>query len=289
MYQTLNTTRIAKFGSGGAILRAKHEPLTDDAIMAAVPSIYAQEAHSSRSAKFQYIPTIDVLNGLRAEGFMPFEVRQGGSRDMEKRGFTKHMIRLRHIGVGAVGDSQRELILVNAHDGTSSYRLMSGVFRMVCSNGLVAAIGDMQELRVPHKGNIIGEVIEGAYRVIADGARVDANIASMRALELTQDEQRAFAAAALEFRFGEDKESPISADTALKARREADVGADLWRTFNRVQENLVQGGQRYVQRDAQGYVVANRRTQPVNSIDGNVKLNRALWTLANKMQELKAA
>ena len=51
-----------------------HTPLSDDQIARIAPSIFAQEAHESRSERYVYIPTIDVLNGLRHEGFEPFMV-----------------------------------------------------------------------------------------------------------------------------------------------------------------------------------------------------------------------
>jgi hypothetical protein len=284
---TINSARVARFGSGGAILRSKNGPLTDDQIIAAAPSVFAEDKHSSRSEKYTYIPTSEVLKGLRNEGFMPYEVRQGGSRDEEKRGFTKHMLRLRREGQVQVGDSLREIILLNAHDGTSSYRLMSGLFRLVCSNGLVIADGQAQELRIPHKGDIVSQVIEGAYRVIDEGQAIDAAVDGMRLLSLSREEQVAFAEAASELRFEEGK-APVDGAQLNGARREADRGNDLWRTFNRVQENLTRGGIAYTATNAQGQR-SHRHTRPVNSIDGNVNLNRALWALTAKMQELKAA
>src|SRR3712207_1922383 len=96
-FSSFTSGRITRFGSGGAILRAQ-SPLSDEAIMSAAPSVFALEKHSSRSERYTYIPTIEVLNGLRNEGFFPYEVRQGGSRDDEKRGFTKHLLRFRKEG-----------------------------------------------------------------------------------------------------------------------------------------------------------------------------------------------
>lgn len=287
-YPTMQTRgRIARFGSGGVILRSK-EALEDDQIRNAAPSVFAQDKHASRSDKYTYIPTSEVLAGLRKEGFQPYEVRQGGSRDEEKRGFTKHLIRLRRESAPSVGDSLREIVLLNSHDGTSSYQLMSGVFRLVCSNGLIVSEGDMQTIRIPHKGDITSQVIEGAYKIIDDGAIIDERIGEMQALQLSAPEQEAFAAAAAELRFEEGK-IPVRAEQLNRARRSDDTGADMWRTFNRVQENLVQGGLYYTQRDPNGRRIATRQTRAVNSIDGNVTLNRALWTLAAKMQELKTA
>jgi Domain of unknown function (DUF932) len=61
-------------------------------------------------------------------------VAQGASRIEGKAEFIKHLIRLRHVG----GDAGRamtqpeanEIILINSHDGASSYQLLSGVFRL---------------------------------------------------------------------------------------------------------------------------------------------------------------
>lgn len=286
MYHSANTARIARFGSGASILRGR-EALTDDQIAQAAPSVFAADKHGSRSDRYTYIPTAEVLAGLRREGFHPYEVRQGGSRDDEKRGFTKHLVRLRSDRAPMVGDSHRELVLLNSHDGTSSYRLMSGLFRMVCSNGLVVADGQMSEIRVAHKGDIVGNVIEGAFTIINDGQRLDRQVADMRSIDLRPAEAEALAEAALIARYG-DEPAPIEPRQVLAPRRSDDQGADLWRTFNRVQENLTRGGIGYVQRDENGRRKARRETRPVNGIDGNTSLNRALWTLAARLAEIRA-
>jgi hypothetical protein len=283
--QSFNSARIARFGSGGSILRSR-EALTDDQLRAAAPSIFAEDKHGSRSEKFTHIPTIKVLDGLRGEGFQPYEVRQGGSKDEEKRGYTKHLVRLRRDGDFEAGETKRELILLNAHDGTSSYRLMSGLFRMVCSNGLVIADGEAQCLRIPHKGDIVHEVIEGAYTVIKNGDEIDAAVQELKAVELSPAEQLVFAKAAAELRFEEGK-VPVTPDQVNRPRRAADNGGDIWRTFNRAQENLIRGGLGYRHESQDGRGSSLRHTRPVNSIDGDTNLNRALWTLAQGMERLK--
>jgi hypothetical protein len=283
--QTINSARIAKFGAGATIIRSA-TALDDDQIRRSVPSVFADDKHGSRSERYTYIPTSEVLAGLRKEGFRPYEARQGGSRDHEKRGFTKHLLRLRRDGMHAVGDSFRELVLINSHDGTSSYQLFSGVFRIVCSNGLLVAEGQAQQIRIPHKGDIVSQVIDGAYTIIDQGAAIDTQIADMRMIELRPAEQEAFAEAAATLRF--DGDVPVQPRQINQARRRDDVGNDLWRTFNRSQENLIRGDVSYNHTNDQG-VRSRRTTRPVNGIDGNVALNRAMWALAAKMQELKAA
>ena len=56
----------------------------------------SRQARQAIRALHLYIPTIDVLRGLRKEGFEPFMVAQGQSRVEGKAEFTKHMIRMRH-------------------------------------------------------------------------------------------------------------------------------------------------------------------------------------------------
>ncbi|MBF7992890.1 DUF932 domain-containing protein, partial [Escherichia coli] len=90
----------------------------------------------SRSQNYTYIPTITVLESLQREGFQPFFACQTRVRDPGRRGYTKHMLRLRRAGE-INGEHVPEIILLNSHDGTSSYQMLPGYFRFVCQNGCV--------------------------------------------------------------------------------------------------------------------------------------------------------
>jgi hypothetical protein len=108
-------------------------------------------------------------------------------------------------------------------------------------------------------------------------------------LQLTTDEQKLLAdgAATVRFNLAEGAQSPVSAEQLLRARRYDDTGPNLWSTFNRVQENVMRGGLHGVTRDANNRR-RNMTTREVNGIDQNLSLNRALWTLAQRMADLKA-
>ena len=95
MYST--PTLATRFARNTRVMRGD-QPLSEDQMRAAAPSIFAEGKHASRSERYTYIPTIDVLRGLRKEGFEPFMVAQGASRVEGKAEFTKHMIRMRHAG-----------------------------------------------------------------------------------------------------------------------------------------------------------------------------------------------
>ena len=284
MYST--PTLATRFARNTRVLRAD-VPLSEDQMRSAAPSVFAEGKHASRSERYTYIPTIDVLRGLRKEGFEPFMVAQGQSRVEGKAEFTKHMIRMRHAGHVSTRPEANEIILINSHDGASSYQMLAGMFRFVCCNGLV--VGKVvEDIRIPHKGNIQGEVIEGAFRVLEEFETVDASTEGMKALTLKPEEEGAFATAALALRFGERTEDqpppPITAEQLIEARRPEDLGYSLWTTFQRVQENVMRGGQ--LGRSAQG---RRLHTRPVGSIDRGVSLNRALWVLAEEMRRIRAA
>ena len=283
MYST--PTLATRFARNTRVLRAE-APLSEDQMRGAAPSVFAEGKHASRSERCTYIPTIDVLRGLRKEGFEPFMVAQGQSRVEGKAEFTKHMIRMRHADHVSGKPEANEIILINSHDGASCYQLLAGAFRFICTNGLV--VGTVaNDVRISHRGNIQNDVIEGALRVLDDFDAVDASIDGMKALTLKADEEAAFATAALALGFGERTEDqappPIAADQLTTARRPEDLGRSLWMAMNRVQENLQRGG-------LPGRSALGRRiqTRAVGSIDRTVTLNRALWVLAEEMRKLKA-
>jgi hypothetical protein len=125
----------------------------------------------------------------------------------------------------------------------SSYRLNAGLFRLVCSNGLVAG-HTYEEVRVRHQGDIIGNVIEGTYQVIENTQTMLNSVQEMSKIPLTEQEKLYFAEAAHELRF-EDSEMGqiITPDNFLRVRRHEDAQAkDLFSVFNVIQENIIKGG-----------------------------------------------
>ncbi|EFE0887037.1 TA system toxin CbtA family protein [Escherichia coli] len=128
-------TRLAsRFGAANLIRRDR--PLTREELFRVVPSVFSEDKHESRSERYTYIPTISLLDSLQREGFQPFFACQTRVRDPGRREHTKHMLRLRREGQ-ITGKQVPEIILLNSHDGSSSYQMLPGLFRAVCQNGLV--------------------------------------------------------------------------------------------------------------------------------------------------------
>ncbi len=265
----------SRFGRTNQIRRDR--PLTREELMQHVPSVFSEDRHESRSEKYAYIPTITLLENLQREGFQPFFACQSRVRDPDRREHTKHLLRLRRAGQ-INGQHVPEIIILNSHGGESSFQLLPGYFRSVCTNSLVCG-QSFGEIRVPHRGNVAEKVIEGAYEVLGVFDRVEEKRDAMQSLHLPPPAQQALANAALTYRFGEEHH-PVTATQILAPRRHEDRQNDLWTVYNRIQESLLKGG--LSGRTAQG---KRTHTRAINGIEGDVKLNRALWVMAESLLE----
>ena len=279
-------------GLGRALTqRLGTEPLTDDQLYRLAPSIFAPDKHESRSRRYTYVPTFGIVTALREQGFEPMVAKQGRSRVEGKENFTKHLVRFRHgtHEMRQVGDTRPEIVLINSHDGTSSYRILAGLFRLICLNGMVVADGLVGDVRVDHTGNIAEKVIDGTWSVVSQADKIMNRVEQFRAIELKKGEDLALAEAAHELRFegaSDTLRQAIKPDDLLRTRRAHDMGPSLWSTFNRIQENVIRGGQHGQARDAHNRI-RSVSTRPINNIDQDVRLNRALWVLADRMAALK--
>lgn len=242
-------------------------------------SLHAVQPSETVSHKYGFIPTSQVIQRLEREGFVPVRVQQARVRLETRKGFQKHIVRFRHVDYAAkVGDSIPEIVLLNSHDGSSAYRIMAGVYRLVCSNGLIVG-KSFADISVRHTKSAAEDIIDASFKVIAALPAIQDGIEAMRETRLEPEERSAFAAAALTLRYPDA--APIRAVQLLEPRRQEDRSSDLWSTMNVVQEALVKGGQRIA--DA----TTRRRTRKLTGVSEDVRLNRALWTLAEELKRIK--
>lgn len=276
-------SRIARTGVDAA--------LTEDTLYQLAPSVFATNAHESRSHRFRPIATIDVVRKLAKEGFHVVGAKQCRTKDESKREFTKHLLRFRRfddIKPLRSRDSVCEIVLRNANDGTAAYDLMSGMFREVCLNGLVCKTDDIDAIKVRHSGDVVSKVIEGTYSVLAQSERVLAAPDTWSRQTVSRDAAMAYAESAHMLRF-EDSKTTVKPEQLLRPRRPEDRTNDLWTVFNVVQENAIRGGldDFRLTTDMRGRSrVRYQRTRAVNGIDQDVKLNRALWHMTESMSRI---
>ncbi len=174
-----------------------------------------------------------------------------------------------------VGEVIPTINLINSHNGKSKFHLFSGMFRLVCSNGLIIADkgnAEMEQMR--HAASLVDEVIKRMRAAAARVTQTTRQIEHWRNVELSETEVTAFATRALELRFGESAKA-YDVETALQTRRDEDAGRTMWRVLNRVQENLSKGG--VIGRSALGRQI---RSRALNGITADVAFNKGIWELA---------
>jgi Domain of unknown function (DUF932) len=255
--------------------------LNDAQIANLAPSVFATARHPAMSGRYAFISTAQVLDALRAEGFMPVSAKQAGARESARAGYARHILTFRLTDSPLIaGEDIPEIVLLNAHDGSTAYKLMVGVFCVICSNGLIVADRTLAAMRVAHVGTrTIAEVVTATHKLVAELPTVLGQVETWRSTLLSEPEQLAYARAALTLRYP-GRIAPITPQQLLAARRPEDRGDNLWTVFNRVQEHLIVGG-------LSGQLVTGRRTttRPIAAVSTSVALNRALWTLAARTAE----
>lgn len=262
--------------------RSLRPGLSDDWLRQKAPSVFAEQPMQGVSHRYAFVPTSQLVSRLRDSGWVPVDAFEQRVRLDERRGFQKHMIRFQRQDA-ALDEYTAELVLVNSHDRSSAYHLHAGLFRFVCGNGMIIADATFEKVALRHSGFTPDEVVDASFRVLDSVPKLTENVESFRARALTPVEQRAFAESAILLKYDDLQSAPVAADTVLAPRRYEDNGQNLWNTFNRVQENLVRGGLKdYSRRKENGK--RHTRTRPVTGIDENVKLNKALWHLAEVLK-----
>lgn len=254
------------------------------------PSIFAEHASEGRSTGYKFYSTWALLQALIERGWLPFQAFESRVLESGKQGFQKHMIRLKQENseLANVGDTAFNLVLINSHDGKCSYQLHAGLFRRVCSNGLIVSDQTFEPIRLRHAKLTTDEVIDAQVRVIDEIPRIGDTVREFQSIKLSEPERIEFARAALQLRWDSDEQgnvqAPVKANQLLYPRRWADrENQDLYTTYNVVQENLVRGGLHG--RNSNG---GRASTRAVTGVDSNVKLNKALWALTEGMAKIKA-
>ncbi len=250
--------------------------LTLEAVREQAPAVFAPSAHERMSPKYTFVPSEKVLAGLMSVGFVPVEARQTQARSASPL-HARHIVRLRRrFETVQLRGSVPEVVFLNSHDGTSAYQLRMGIFRVVCTNGLIVSHGAFPAYCVSHRGNVVDEVVTSALKLSEDFERLAGEVERMEQRPLLKDEQIRFAEQALALRYPDPDKAGMQPSHLLTCKRVEDLDDDLWSVLNRVQEHLLRGG--LTRRAVSGRLVRTRR---ITSIKAEVRLNSQLWDLAS--------
>jgi len=261
------------------VITAKDEPLTFDQIEKVAPAVFNRDAGVNTLSKYRPIPTVEAIQNLMASGYVVTQAAQARSEHRIFDQEAKHVIRMRHeshFGAPArVGEEVPELILINAHDASSKFFIMMGLYRFICTNGLMAG-ETLETYQLRH----VGPDLDTQMRVMLEQITtkslptLTAMMQTMKQRQLSVQEQTMFAARAINLRWPEGTDA-VTTENLLKIRRPEDAANDVWHVLNRVQENVLQGGF-YAHNTA-------RRVRPLEAVGSVVAVNRGLWDIAMRM------
>ncbi len=195
------------------------------------------------SDRYNVINTMDVVQQFEQYGFELSSVQAANTRSLEKVGKQKHLVRMKSEHKMA-GGLQPEVIITNSYDGTKALNINIGLFRFVCSNGLIAGTNLFPKLQILHSnshwGEILNEFIDGyeaKYHMQKQW------VEEMEERRMSLDEAYHIAEQALAIRHADKRITNEAVDPLelLIAKRREDRGDSAWMRFNVLQESLVNG------------------------------------------------
>lgn len=234
------------------------------------PSVFTTDKAPHLTDKYIQTPTSRVVEDLMSLGWQVTKIQEVKAR--KNKGFQKHLIVFRNPDIMITGkngdDSFPQILLTNSHDGKAAFNFRVGIFRLVCSNGLVVSDADFNNVSIRHTNYTFETLQSKINEVIEKLPGLVQKINLFKSTKLTDQLIQDFAIRAAALR----TKSSIDIDALLIPTRTADEGNDLWAVFNRVQEKLINGGFNYGRN--------NRKSRSIKNFQQDIKLNEELFELA---------
>ena len=261
------------------------DSLTMDELKMICPEIATPEINPALRQKlgitdrYVHVPTEKVIEDIMELGWTPINAYRVNSRG-KRTGTGRHMVKFINYDFMEEGKTEYpELLLTNSHDGTTAFKLDVGIFRLVCSNGMVVKSQDFGSMKVRHYGYDF-ETIKGAVNSLVEQIPdYLKQVEDMKEQELEREQMLEFARQAALLRFKtaniETIDKVVDVEDLLESTRKEDEGNGLWEVFNRLQEKVVNGKFNYALGKKE------RKARPVKGFKSQVKLNQDLWELAS--------
>ena len=172
-------------------------PLSNQELLAQAPALFTEEPHYDVSDKYHFIPTIDVIDEIKKNNWHPVSVSEAKVRDEDKEGYQQHLVRFRHFDdLLHPQDNAVELLLFNSHDRSKSFSISAGIYRFVCSNGLVVADSVFESYKIKHLGDRENDVATAVANITAIKPKLMQKVQTLESIQLSELEKESFARSA---------------------------------------------------------------------------------------------
>jgi hypothetical protein len=251
------------------------ETLSREQIKTQASSVFTKTGSNTVSQKYTHIPTSRVMDDMSALGWKVVDAKEIRAR--KNQGFQKHMLVFANQDIVITGEDGDtvfpRILLTNSHDGKNAFTFQAGLYRLVCSNGLVIADQEFTAVKIRHMGydfetlqTLITQMVEKLPLTVDSMNR-------FKTKQLTQAQKEKFALEALGLRFDTGGKTFQVSDLLTPTRKE-DQGDDLWSVYNVLQEKIVNGMFQY------GSGVKIRKARKIKNFQQDITLNTELYKLA---------
>jgi len=247
---------------------------TPELIKSTAPSVFATSPSPKMTGKYTFVPTEEVIEFFDREGWQVSSVKQTG-----KGIHSLHEIKFRNGELPKIGDTLVEAIVRNSHNGTAAFSMGSGLFRLVCSNGLTVPTAVAEKFTMRHNQFQLDDVKQLADSFSKKLPMIEQSVGRMMRRELTTDEKIDFVRESAKIRFNSEKTlTDLEILGLLTPNRKDDEGDDMWKVFNVIQEKLIRGGVKVT--NNRGKIT---KMKSIENIISQNNINTKLWELAETM------
>ena len=257
--------------------------LSNEQIREVAPTVFAEKPADNVSKHYTHIPTAQVLEDMKKLGWEVVDAQQVKARKNTTKGFQKHLVTFRNPDVvinGADGDTVfPQILLTNSHDGKNAFTFTAGLFRLVCSNGLVIADEKFNDVKMRHMGYTFEDLQVQIKDMVEQLPLTVESMNKMKAVELNVKQMKALAEKSLTTRFTKEqlKVVKINLDEIINPVRDEDKGNDLWSVFNVIQEKIITGDFSYLSG------AKSRKAREVKNFKQDMDINKKLFAFASEL------
>jgi len=205
-----------------------------------------------------YIPTLDVITKLQDEGWKISGVAEQRGKN---RKITSNYVQLQHPDFAVQNSKGKNeaftsITLSNSCNGNRPLQMSLGMFRQVCTNGLVRFDQHAETEKIRHIEVNARDLDRFVISMNSKADKLLTEVNEMKHKGLSIEDMRKLAREAASLRYTNLDE--INIDDLFAVNRVEDESNDLWTVFNRIQENL---------------------THDVKNMNEDIRLNQQLFSL----------
>jgi hypothetical protein len=206
-----------------------------------------------------YIPTLDVVEKFQNEGW---QIKGVNEKRGKNRKISSNYIQLHHPDFAVKNSKGKDeaytsITISNSCNGAKPLQMSLGIFRQVCTNGLVAFDRHGETENIKHIAINVRDLDRFITPMNNKVNKLLTEVSEMKHRGLSIEDMRKLATEAASLRYANLDD--INIDDLLIVNRVEDESNDLWTVFNRIQENL---------------------THDIVNLDEDIKLNQRLFALA---------